>query len=281
MMDPKARVAAVLLTWNSAQHLERTLVALNNESARIPTKLIVIDNGSSDNSLQVVSQYAPDAKVVRNYRNLGVARARNQGIKLTDASYILLLDSDAEMVPGSLENMVRFLDAYEQVGIVGPKLVDPDGTVQYSCRRFPTIPGKLLWQFPLSVRRSIPWAADEEMHKLDRSVAQSVDYVIGACQLIRRSVVNVAGELDERMFYGPEDVDFCLRVWRAGWEVWYLPSAVVVHHEQRVSRRRLGLLTLQHSLTLAYYFWKHKYVWRRPSFERRHARKMPLGQGEP
>ncbi len=280
-MDSGARVSAIVLTWNSSRHIGRSLAALRNECARVRTDLIVVDNGSSDDSLQIVSQHTADARVIRNYRNVGVARARNQGMRLGDSSYILLLDSDAEMMPGSLEEMVRFLDVHAQVGIVGPKLVDPDGAVQYSCRRFPTIPGKLLRQFPLSVRQLVPWAADEEMHDLDRSVAQPVDYVIGACQLIRRSVAENVGELDERMFYGPEDVDFCLRAWRAHWEVWYLPSAVVVHHEQRVSRQRPGMLTLRHSLALAYFFWKHRYIWKRPSFERPEVRVMRVEEGGP
>jgi hypothetical protein len=102
------------------------------------------------------------------------------------------------------------------------------------------------------------------MHDIDRTVAQPVDYVIGACQLIRSEVIRRIGLLDERMFYGPEDVDYCLRVWRAGWEVFYLPSAVVVHHEQRITRRRPGVLTLRHGMAIAYYFWKHRYLWHRP-----------------
>jgi len=264
-MDRQApRISVVLLTWNSARHVGAALASLRHEAERVPTEVIVIDNGSSDDSLKIVEAMLPRARIVRNHTNLGVARARNQGLRLAIGEYVLFLDSDAELTPGSLSAMLRFMQGDIAVGIVGPKLVYLDGTVQFSCRRFPTLPGKLLRQLPHRVRRVIRWVVDEEMLDLDRTNPQPVDYVIGACQLIRREVIETAGPLDERMFYGPEDVDFCLRAWKARWEVYYVPLAVVVHHEQRITRRRPGILTLKHGAALAYYFWKHRYLWRRP-----------------
>ncbi|MCL6554424.1 MAG: glycosyltransferase [Firmicutes bacterium] len=258
------QVSAVLLTWNSARDVGRALTALSRECRDLSAEIIVVDNGSVDDSPSVVATSAPQARVLRNPRNLGVARARNQGMREARGRYILLLDSDTEMMPGSLRAMVAFLDARPEVAVVGPKLVYPDGTLQFSCRRFPTVPGKIFRLLPLSWRRAVPWVADEELMSLDHSVAQPVDYVIGACQLIRRSASEALGGLDDRIFYGPEDVDFCLRARKAGWEVWYLPTAVVIHSEQRVTRRRPGRLTLHHGRALVYYFAKHRYIWKRP-----------------
>ncbi len=260
------QVSAVILTWNSAQHIGRALATLQREGERIPTEVIVVDNGSSDNSLEIVAAATPDARVVRNVSNQGVARARNQGVGVSRAPYILFLDSDTEMTPGSLATMVEFLEAHPGVAVVGPMLTYPDGRLQYSSRKFPTVPGKLLRLLPLAWRRAVPLAVDEEMHSLDRSRPQQVDYVIGACQLIRRTVMDSLGGLDERMFYGPEDVDFCLRAWRAGWEVCYIPAAIVVHLEQRITHRHFDHLTLRHGMALAFYFWKHGYFWSRPRF---------------
>jgi GT2 family glycosyltransferase len=257
-------VSAVVLTWNSANHIPRALAALSRQARDIPSEIIVIDNGSTDGSPELVRACAPDAQVIRYARNLGVARARNRGIALARGRFVLLLDIDTEMHPGSLSTLVGFLAMHPRVGIAGPRLVSPDGTVQFSCRRFPTVQGKLLRQLPARVRMRFPLVADEELHHIDRSVAQPVDYVIGACQLIRRSTLEAVGLLDERMFYGPEDVDFCLRVRRAGWDIHYVPSSVVTHAEQRITRRRPGLITLQHGFALAYYFWKHQYAFRRP-----------------
>ena len=264
-------LTAVILTWNSANHIGRALASLAREQAGLRVEVIVVDNGSSDASLQVVEREMPCARVVQNQKNLGVARARNQGLALAHGRYILFLDSDAELASDSLHEMLRFMGTASSVGVIGPRLVYPDGRVQFSCRRFPTLQGKFLRQLPQRVRRLVPWAADEEMQSLDRTIPQPVDYVIGACQLIRREVIGTAGPLDEGMFYGPEDVDFCLRAWKAGWEVYYVPQAVVVHHEQRITRRRPGMLTLKHGVALGYYFWKHRYLWRRPAVAARVA----------
>ncbi len=182
------------------------------------------------------------------------------------------------MTPSSLAEMVRFLDAHPRVAIVGPRLIYPDGSLQYSCRKFPSLPGKLLRQLPLKVRRTFPLAVEEEMQLLDRSTAQPVDYVIGACQLIRMATLGQIGLLDERMFYGPEDVDLCLRAWQHGWEVYYLPSSVVVHDEQRVTRRVPGTITLKHAAALMYYFWKHRYLWRRPDPRHAFSAKTPKSE---
>jgi len=274
MTAPDVAVSAVLLTWNSAPHVGRALASLAREVSGLAAELIVVDNGSTDASVQIVHRIAPHARIIENTSNLGVARARNQGIALARGRYLLFLDSDAELAPGSVCEMLRFIDASPTVGMLGPKLTSPDGAVQFSCRRFPTMQGKILRQLPRRVQKAIAFVSDEEMHDIDRTIAQPVDYVIGACQLIRRDVIERIGPLDERMFYGPEDVDFCLRTWQAGWAVYYLPAAVAVHHEQRITRRRPGVLTLRHGLALAYYFWKHRYLWRRPLLQSKESERV-------
>ncbi len=264
MLEPRVEVSAVVLTWNSARHIRRALVALLKQRREVPLEIIVVDNGSKDGSPDIVRDVVQEAKLILNTHNVGVARARNQGLKRAHGKYALLLDSDTEMTSGSLGEMVRFLYAHSDVGIVGPKLIYPNGSPQVSCRRFPSAPGKLLRQLPLEVRKTFALTVDEELQLIDRSFAQPVDYVIGACQLIRMATLDRIGLLDERMFYGPEDVDLCLRVWQGGWEVYYLPSSVVVHDEQRIARRRPGMLMLRHIVALMYYFWKHRYLFRQP-----------------
>ena len=259
------QTSVIMLTWNSSGHIRRGLQALLLQQREVALEIVVVDNGSTDSTPSVVRELVPQARIILNTCNQGVARARNQGVKVASGKYILFLDSDTEMAAGSLGDMVRFLEEHPSVGIVAPGLVSPDGSVQFSCRRFPTVPGKLLRQLPLWLRRALPLVADEELHSIDRSAARPVDYVIGACQLIRKEMLDQIGLLDERMFYGPEDVDLCLRAWQAGWQVYYLPPAIVMHSEQRITRRQPGTLTLKHALALVYYFRKHRYFWRRPN----------------
>ena len=265
MHEAGMRTSVIMLTWNSSRHVRRALQALLMQPREVALEIVVVDNGSTDGTPRVVREFMPDAKIIQNAGNLGVARARNQGVKAASGKYILFLDADTEMAAGSLGGMVRFLEGHPSVGIVAPRLVSPDGSLQFSCRRFPTVPGKLLRQLPLWLRRALPLVAEEELHSIDRSVARPVDYVIGACQLIRKEMLDHIGLLDERMFYGPEDVDLCLRAWQAGWQVYYLPPAIVMHSEQRITRRQPGTLTLKHALALIYYFRKHRYFWRRPN----------------
>src|SRR3990172_2455317 len=163
-------VSAVVLTWNSANHIPRALAALSRQARDIPSEIIVIDNGSTDGSPELVRACAPDAQVIRYARNLGVARARNRGIALARGRFVLLLDIDTEMHAGSLSTLVCVFSMHPMVGIAGPRLVSPDGTVQFSCRRFPTVQGKLLRQLPARVRMRFPLVADEELHHIDRSV---------------------------------------------------------------------------------------------------------------
>ncbi len=278
MLESQIEVSAILLTWNSARHIRRALRALARQREQISLEIVVVDNGSKDGSPELVRTIAPDAHVMVNPHNFGVARARNQGLKRVRGKYALLLDSDTEMTPGSLAGMVRFLDAHPVVGIVGPQLIDPTGSLQFSCRRFPSVPGKFLRQLPPRMRKTFSLAVEEEMHLLDRSTPQPVDYIIGACQLIRMATLGQIGLLDERMFYGPEDVDLCLRAWQRGWEVYYLPTSVVVHDEQRITRRGPGTITLKHAVALMYYFWKHRYLWRRPDPRKALSMKSPRGE---
>jgi GT2 family glycosyltransferase len=255
------QLSIVILTWNSRALLEACLAALPAATAPEATEVIVVDNGSEDGTDAVLAAH-PDLIVLRNPRNRGVAPARNQGLRAARGALVALLDVDTVARPGAFAVLTRHLRAHPDVGLVGPKLVDADGTLQYSCRRFPTIVDKVLRRLPPSFGRGV--ADDVELRWWDHATPRAVDYVIGACQVIRRAALDEVGLLDERIFYGPEDVDLCLRMHRAGWGVVYVPDAVVMHLERRVTRRLLSTLTARHLHGLGYFFWKHRYLLTRP-----------------
>jgi GT2 family glycosyltransferase len=158
------------------------------------------------------------------------------------------------------------MDAHPEVGLAGPRLQDAVGNLQLTCRRLPTVWSKILRRIPTG------WAqtalAEELLAGYDHQTPRDVDYCIGACQVVRREALAQIGRLDEQFFYGPEDVDYCIRMWRAGWRVMYVPQAVVVHHEQRLTKRRIvSSLTLTHVLGLARFFLKWRYLWTRPQLQ--------------
>lgn len=258
-MDPELSI--VVLTWNARPLLEACLAALPAAVGQIPTEIVVVDNGSEDGTRELLAS-RPDLTVIRNDRNRGVAPGRNQGLRAARGEFLALLDVDTVARPGAFATLVAYLRAAPAVGLVGPKLVGADGVLQYSCRRFPTILDKLCRRLPARIGRAL--ADDVELRWWDHANARDVDYVIGACQVIRRSALTVVGLLDERIFYGPEDVDLCLRMHRAGFGVAYVPDAVVMHLERRITRRLLSVLTARHVQGLGYYFWKHRYLLTRP-----------------
>lgn len=249
-------LSIIIITWNALGHLKKCLDSVFNTVKNIDYEIIVVDNNSSDGSTDFLRKF-PQITVIANNENKGVAGARNQGIKISCGKYILILDVDAELTSGAVENLVLFLDKNEKTGLVGPKLIHSDGALQYSCRKFPNVITKILRRVPFAEKL----LEKEQMRDWDHNSAKEVDYVIGACQLIRKKAIDETGVLDEKIFYGPEDVDFCLRLWRDNWQVYYNPEAVVIHHEQRITKKKFFTkITYLHIKGLIYYFWKHKYL---------------------
>jgi hypothetical protein len=255
------RYSVVILTWNSRQHAAACLDSLAGAAPGYASELIVVDNGSHDGTPDLVLEHAPHARLVRNQTNRGVAAARNQGLVLSRAPVAIILDVDTVVMPGALARLLDFLASNPSVGVCGPRLLLPDGSIQPSCQLFPTVVDKIARQLPMGLGNR--WLRDVELSDWNHDGVRDVDYVVGACQAIRRAALRDVGWLDERIFYGPEDVDFCIRMRLAGWRVTYLGDAVVRHECQRVTRRRLNGLTLRHAFGLAHLYRTHGYLWSR------------------
>lgn len=256
--DRQVTVSIVILTWNSEQNIGACLGSLHRGLSAFSSEVIVIDNGSRDQTCSVVREALPPAQLICNPENRGVAPARNQGIRLAQGEYILILDDDTVVQPGALNCLIRYMEEHPEAGLCGPKLTNADGELQLSCRRFPTLIDKLARRLPAILGQKV--TREAEMADWDHRAIRDVDYVIGACQIIRRRTLQEVGPFDERIFYGPEDVDLCLRLQQAGWRVVYNPDAVVVHEERRVTRSLLSGLMWKHVCGLGYFFWKHGYL---------------------
>jgi GT2 family glycosyltransferase len=220
-------------------------------------EVLVVENGSHDGSVAVLqalqAEFASSLRVFYQSENTGTTRSRNRALSTAKGKYILILDSDAYMNPGALRGLIDYLNGNVRAGLVAPRLTYPDGRFQLSVDAFPTILRKL--------KRLVSLRKIEQKAKAVR--AGSVDYAISACWLLKAETVAVTGLLDEKIFYSPEDVDYCIRIWRAGWQVHYLPSVSVVHDAQEISRPKgLGInkFTIRHAKGLAYLFCKHRYA---------------------
>ena len=196
---------------------------------------IVVDNGSVDGSPEMVTHDFPTVRLITNPDNRGFARANNQAIGVSSGRHALLLNSDAVLVGDTAQTMVRFLDAHPRAGMVGAKLLNPDGSFQASYNDFPglrheflVLSGLARWFLP-STYPSYPEARSRER--------RSVDWIGGACLMVRRQAFETVGLLDEDYFMYAEEMDWCYRMKRGGWDICYLPEARAVHGSGASSRR--------------------------------------------
>jgi len=200
-------------------------------------EVIVVDNASTDGSVEMVREEFSDVHLIANAQNRGFPAANNQGVAVAQGRYVLLLNPDTEVLGDALVTMVAFADAHPDVGVLGPQLLDPDGSVQSSRRRFPTLLTAFFestWLQPYAPRRLL-----ERYYALDRSddATQDVDWVKGAALMARREAVEQVGPMDEGFFMYSEELDWCRRFREAGWRVVYLPSARIIHHEGKSSEQ--------------------------------------------
>lgn len=233
----------MILTWNDGELLDVAVrSALRSQGVR--TTLIVVDNGS-----EPPARVADDrVKIIRNEDNLGVAAGRNQGAEEARAPLLCFLDSDAELAPLSLQ---RLADALDDPTIAVAVPVFEDQPPEASAGRAPT--------FTVKLARGLGRRATyEAVDRLDAGQQWDVDFGIGACQLLRREVFEAVGRLDESIFYGPEDVDFCLRVKAAGHRVVQVAGTDVRHPPRRSFRRPFTVRGLRHGLSILRHLWRHR-----------------------
>jgi N-acetylglucosaminyl-diphospho-decaprenol L-rhamnosyltransferase len=252
-------ISVLVATWDGREALAECLAAVPAGCSPRSFETVVVVNGSRDGTAELLRERFPEARVIANDRNVGVARARNQALAAARGRVLVLLDDDAAPRPGSLATLAAALEERPDVGIAGPRLESPGGELQLSCRRFHDGLTPLLRRLSFLgfVRRSRR-LRDYEFADWDHASRREVDQVIGACQAFRRETFERLGALDERMFYGWEDTDYCVRARLASLATLYVPEAVVVHRERRLTRARpLGRLAFEFLKSMLVFFAKH------------------------
>lgn len=253
-------VSIIVIAHDVREEVHACLRSVAEHSGAIEVETILVDNGSHDGTVASVAEGFPGTRIVALDRNEG-GSARNHGLRIATGRYVMFLDSDALLTPGALARLVAFMDSRPEVGLVGPRLVYPDGTLQPSARRLPPLMLPFLRRPPL--RRFFEHGATVSRHlmlEVPADRAREAEYVIGACQLFSAAAKEAAGELDPRIPFAPEDIDWCLSIRQAGYRVAYLPEATVVHCYRRTSASRpLSRQGLEHLYGFAYFQWK----WRR------------------
>ena len=249
-------LSIVIVNWNVRELLRRCLAsiagsdALFVEGAQPPAQnaggakrrwlaeVIVVDNASTDDSVSMLAEGFPWVQVIANRGNLGFTKANNQGLAASRGRYVLFLNPDTEATPQAIGQMLAYAEDHPEVGVLGPQLRYGDGSVQSSRRRFPTLATFFLESTVLQQRWPRNRILDRYfvLDKPDDAISQ-VDWVVGACMLVRRAVLDAVGGFDEGFFMYSEELDLCHRAVDAGWQVVYFPQAVVTHYEGKSSEQ--------------------------------------------
>lgn len=236
MDQEDSTVAVIIVSYNTAGLLRDCLQSLR--ACTLPLRTLVIDNASSDDSVALVHTHFPEVCVCPLEQNRGFAAATNVGLRKLGVDsvapdFVLLLNPDTIVQPGAIEVLVAFLQDHPRVGLAGPRLLNPDGSIQPAAFRFPTLTMSLLEVFPpgevLPGRLYNSWWHGRYPHERNGSAPFPIDHPLGACMLARWRTIQQVGLLDERYFIYSEEIEWCWRIRRAGWAIWQVPHAQVVH----------------------------------------------------
>ncbi len=270
MVDTKAKVdlAIIMVNYNMRDDILACLQTLKQDIAQtnLNIKVVVVDNGSTDNLGRVLTNQYPEVLFVPTGENLGYGKGNNVGFASVDATYYLVLNPDTKMVqPKTLERMYNWMEKNDQVGMFGPKLYYPDGTLQLSCFRFPKFLDKPMRQLKLEWIESVRKRIDFFMMKdFDHQTARPVDWLMGSALFIRKTTLDEVGGFDDNFFMYFEDCDLARRFWQHHWPVYYVPEIVIEHVHQRATTKSGGVirslftsrLAREHMKSWLYYYKK-------------------------
>jgi GT2 family glycosyltransferase len=224
-------ISIIIVSWNAKDYLDDCLNSIIQETIEYNTKIIVVDNASSDGSPEMVQEKYPSVTLICNQTNLGFAKANNVGIKQSTGEYIFLINSDVTLISGCINQMIAYMEQHTGIGILGPKILDKDRKSQRSCMEYPTLWNVFCRTFALDV--CFPHSrmfSGLLMKYWSHDNVRSVDTLNGCFWMVRRDALNQVGLLDERFFIYGEDIDWCKRFRDAGWDVVFFPGAQAIHY---------------------------------------------------
>lgn len=252
-------VSIIIVNWNTRDILRDCLKSVYEQVGQVVIEVIVIDNASSDGSPEMVRAEFPQVILMANSQNQGFARANNQAIVVAKGRYILLLNSDTVVLADAIAKVVEFADANPDTAVIGCRVLNPDGTLQPTCFRFPSLLNLLLsstYLYKLFPRNR--FFGRERMLRWDRNDVREVDVVTGCFMLVRRGAIQQVGALDETFFMYGEETDWCYRFKRAGCKIMFTPDAQIIHFGGQSSKQAAPQMTLQLRGSILHFLRKHR-----------------------
>src|SRR3989344_6965857 len=229
-------LSIVILNYKQKGLIKYCLKRLLSYALPLEHEIIVVDNDSHDNIEALMQNEFLRARLIKAKNNRGYAAGNNLGLKNAKGKYVLILNPDVTITEEAIIELYRFMETHPQAGIAGPKIFNPDGSLQYTCLKFPD------WKLPFyrrtflgGTKKGKEWNQKYQMADWDHNMDKKVDWLFGACFIIRKEALPTVGLLDERYFLYMEDLDWCRRFWENNQDVWYVARASAIHFHQRQS----------------------------------------------
>lgn len=246
-------ISIIINNYKTRGLLKQCLKGIFANPPAVAFEVVVIDNNSGDGSVELVQEMFPQVKVIASKENLGHHKGNNLGIKNSSGKYVLILNTDIAIMDDAFAKLYRFMEEHPQVALVGPKLKNPDGSIQMSCLRFPHL---LTPFYRRTFLGQLKFAKEEVrqylMEDFDHQTTKPVDWILGACEMVRRSAIDQVGGMDEELFLYFGDVAWCKKFWLAGLPVYYFTDCDIIHYHKRESAA---------SGILSRIFWIHITDW--------------------
>lgn len=224
-------ISVIIVNWNTKEMLLDCLKSLTKQNISYTNEIIVVDNGSTDGSQEAVRAAFPDVQIIENNANLGFAKANNIGILKSRGRYVCLINSDVIVMDNCLQHLMTFMDSNTKIGIAGPKILNPNLTLQNSCRSLPTLWNNLSPALGLDkIFKNMPFFSGVNMRFFDHRSVRKVEALAGCCLIIRKTALDQVGLFDEQYFIYFEETDLCKRFGQAGWDIVFCPDASIIHH---------------------------------------------------
>lgn len=256
-MTTQPDLSIIIVSWNVRDLLRKCLQSIRQNQGGLQVEIIVVDGASADGSADMVREAFPDVVLIACQENVGFPRGNNLGMAAANGRYLLILNPDTEIVGDALPQMVAYMQAHPNVGVLGPQLLYPDGTVQSSRRRFPTLTTAFFestWLQPYAPKAVLDhyYAAD-----LPDDELAEVDWVMGAAMMLPAGVVTAVGGMDPGYFMYSEELDWCRRIKAAGWHVVYFPQAKIIHYEGKSSEQAIAARHINFNRAKLRYYRKY------------------------
>jgi hypothetical protein len=255
-------LSVIVVTYRSRPHIAECLRSIDRARGNLALEALVVDNASDDGTLAEVRAGAPWARIRETGDNLGYARAVNIGLRETTGAFAVVLNPDCVVEPGALEALHAWMTGHPRCGIAGPLIRNPDGTIEYTARSFPGASAFLFNRYSLLTRLwpGNPWSRRYLLSDWDHASPRAVDWVTGACMLVRREAVQQVGGMDEAYFMFNEDVDWCHAMKDAGWSVDFVPESRVTHAVGASRQKVAGKVILERHRGMIHYYRKYHRV---------------------